>query len=181
MSTIPRLTRPARFGVLVSAAALLLTGCLGSSGDDGDQDTGRNAEAKNVELVVASNAVKGGKNSASAEFFETQVLPKFIEQQKAKGVTVKLTYQGDGSDDEVYKQKRSLDLSNKTGADVLDIDGIWVGEFAEAGYIKPLDEVVGDKGAVDGWEGWARSRRTSRSWACSRTSGTASRAAPTAG
>lgn len=156
MRTTPRLTRPARFGVLVSAAALLLTGCLGSSGDDGDQDTGRNAEAKNVELVIASNAVKGGKNSASAEFFETQVIPKFIEQQKAKGVTAKVTYQGDGSDDEIYKQKRSLDLSNKTGADVIDIDGIWLGEFAEAGYIKPLDEVVGDKAAVDGWEGWGQ-------------------------
>jgi multiple sugar transport system substrate-binding protein len=156
MRTIPRLTRPARLGVLVSAAALLLTGCLGASDDGGDQDTGRNADAKNVELVVASNAVKGGKNSAAAEFFETQVIPKFVEQQKAKGVTVKLTYQGDGSDDEVYKQKRSLDLSNKTGADVIDIDGIWVGEFAEAGYIKPLDEVVGDKAAVDGWEGWSQ-------------------------
>jgi multiple sugar transport system substrate-binding protein len=137
------------------ALLLVLTGCLGSSDDgDGDQDANRNADAKNVELVIASNAVKGGKNEAAAKFTEEVLIPKFVEMQKAKGVEVKVTYQGDGSEDEVYKQKQSLNLSQKTGADLIDIDGIWVGEFAEAGYIKPLDEVVGDKGKIDGWEGW---------------------------
>ena len=32
------------------------------------------------------------------------------------------------------------------------MDGIWVGEFAEAGYIAPLSDTVGD--AVDAWDGW---------------------------
>lgn len=137
------------------ALVLVLGGCLGSSDSgDGDQDANRNADAKNVELVIASNAVKGGKNEAAAQFTEEVLIPKFVEMQKAKGVEVKLTYQGDGSEDEIYKQKQSLNLSQKTGADLIDIDGIWVGEFAQAGYIKPLDELVGDKGKVDGWEGW---------------------------
>src|SRR5262249_45469861 len=33
--------------------------------------------------------------------------------------------------------------------------GIWLGEFADAGYIKPLADLVGqDK--VDAWDGWAQ-------------------------
>ncbi len=33
----------------------------------------------------------------------------------------------------------------------MNIDGIWVGEFAEAGYTKPLTEFSAD---ADSWEGW---------------------------
>ncbi|MFC0627634.1 extracellular solute-binding protein [Kribbella deserti] len=150
-----RTTRLSAAAVLGTVTALLLTGCLGSSGSaDGDQDTGRNADAKKVDLVIASNAVKGGKSSASAEFTENVLIPKFVAEQKAKGVEVTVRYQGDGSDDEIYKQKLSLDLSNKSGADIISIDGIWVGEFAQAGYIKTLADTVGDAAKVDGWEGW---------------------------
>lgn len=141
--------------ITTASAVVLLTGCLGSS-DDGGGDTGRNADAKSVELVIASNSVKGGKNSAGAEFTENVAIPKFVEAQKAKGVDVKVTFRGDGSDDEAYKQKLSLDLSQKSGADLIDIDGIWVGEFAQAGYIKPLADVVGDASKVDTWDGWSQ-------------------------
>ncbi len=151
-----RRTSVVRLTALTAAATLLLTGCLGSSDSGEGGDTNRNADAKTVELVISSNSVKGGKNSSGAEFTENVVIPKFIEAQKAKGVDVKLTYRGDGSDDEVYKQKLSLDLSQKSGADIIDIDGIWVGEFAQAGYIKPLEELVGDKAKVDDWEGWTQ-------------------------
>lgn len=152
MRRIPRLSATA---VLGTVTALLLTGCLGSSGSaDGAQDANRNADAKKLELVIASNAVKGGKSSANAEFTESVLIPKFVEAQKAKGVDVTVRYQGDGSEDETYKQKLSLDLSNQTGADIVSIDGIWVGEFAQAGYIKPLADTVGDAAKVDGWEGW---------------------------
>ena len=36
----------------------------------------------------------------------------------------------------------------------MSIDGIWVGEFAQAGYIKPLSEVVGPR--YQSWDGWAQ-------------------------
>jgi multiple sugar transport system substrate-binding protein len=151
-----RISRLSRLAVLGSATALLLTGCLGSSSDSGSegQDSTRNADAKKVELVIGSNSVKGGKSSAGATFIEDELIPKFVEAQKAKGVEATVRFQGDGSDDEVYKQKLSLDLSNKSGPDVINIDGIWVGEFAQAGYIKPLTDTVGDQAKVDGWDGW---------------------------
>ena len=154
MRRTTRLSRPA---VLGAAATLLLTGCLGSSGSDAEpQDANRNADAKQVELVYSSNSVKGGKNSAGAEFAENVLIPKFVAAQQAKGVEVTVRFQGDGSEDEAYKQKLSLDLSRQSGADLIDIDGIWVGEFAQAGYIKPLSETVGDAAKVDGWEGWSQ-------------------------
>jgi multiple sugar transport system substrate-binding protein len=142
--------------VLGAAAALLLTGCLGSSGSaaGGEQDANRNADAKKVELTIGSNSIKGGKNSAGATFLEEVLIPKFVAEQKGKGVDVTVKFQGDGSDDEVYKQKLSLDLQNKSGPDLFSIDGIWVGEFAQAGYIKPLTDTVGDATKVDGWDGW---------------------------
>ncbi len=152
MRRIPPLVRLA---VLGSATSVLLTGCLGSSDSgSGDQDANRNADATKVELVIGSNAVKGGKNSAGAEFTESVLIPKFVEAQKAKGVDVTVKFQGDGSDDEVYKQKLALGLSNKTGPDLINVDGIWVGEFAQAGYLKPLTDTVGDAAKVDGWDGW---------------------------
>lgn len=147
---------PALSAVCAAGALLLLTGCLGSSDSGDGGDTNRNADAKTVELKIAANSVKGGKNSVGAEFTENVLIPKFVAAEKAKGIDVKVTYVGDGSEDEVYKQKLSLDLSQKSGADIIDIDGIWVGELAQAGYIKPLDEVVGDKAKVDGWEGWSQ-------------------------
>jgi multiple sugar transport system substrate-binding protein len=141
--------------VLGAATLALLTGCLGSSDSgSGDQDANRNADAKKVELTIGSNAVKGGKNSAGATFTQDVLIPKFVAEQKGKGVDVTVKFQGDGSDDEVYKQKLSLDLSNKSGPDVFNIDGIWVGEFAQAGYIKPLTDTVGDASKVNDWDGW---------------------------
>ncbi|MFD7153877.1 extracellular solute-binding protein [Kribbella sp. NPDC059898] len=151
------LSRFTTAGVLGAAALALLTGCLGSSGsgsDSGGQDANRNSDAKKVELTFGSNSVKGGKSSAGATFIQDVLIPKFVAEQKGKGVDVTVKFQGDGSDDEVYKQKLSLDLSNKSGPDLFQIDGIWVGEFAQANYIKPLTDTVGDAAKVDSWDGW---------------------------
>ncbi|ADB29688.1 extracellular solute-binding protein family 1 [Kribbella flavida DSM 17836] len=154
MRPISRVLPPAALG---AAALVLLTGCLGSSDSGGgDQDANRNADAKQVELVIGANAVKGGKNSAGATFTQDVLIPKFVEAQKAKGVDVTVRFEGDGSDDEVYKQKLALSLSNKAGPDLMNLDGIWVGEFAQAGYVKPLTDTVGDAAKVDGWDGWAQ-------------------------
>jgi multiple sugar transport system substrate-binding protein len=150
-----RISRLSRLAILGSATAVLLTGCLGSSNSgSGNQDANRNADAKKVELVIGSNSVKGGKSSAGATFTEDVLIPKFVEAEKAKGVDVSVKFQGDGSDDEVYKQKLSLDLSNKSGPDLISIDGIWVGEFAQADYIRPLTDTVGDAAKVNDWDGW---------------------------
>ncbi|MFC9975192.1 extracellular solute-binding protein [Spirillospora sp. NPDC127200] len=136
-------------------AALALAGAaLAGCGGGPSSDPGRGADAENITLVVTRNAVEGGKNSAEAEWITRTVIPRFVAAQKAKGVTAKVTFRGSGVDDEPYKTRLALDLKSRSGADLIDVDGIWVGEFAQAGYIRPLNEVVGGK--ADAWDGWAQ-------------------------
>ncbi|WP_245700882.1 extracellular solute-binding protein [Sanguibacter gelidistatuariae] len=134
------------------ALSLALTACGGTSGPEQTIDTTKNAEATKVTLSFTSNAILGGKNEAEAQWYQDYIIPEFTKQQKAKGIDVTLTFEPNGVDDEKYKTKLALDLQSKSGADVIGMDGIWVGEFAEAGYIKPLTDVAGAD--VDSWEGW---------------------------
>lgn len=129
----------------LSALTLTLTACGGGGSQTGDGS---------ITLTIAQNAIAGGKNSASAEWVQKWVIPRFEEAQKAAGRSVKVEFQANGVDDEQYKTKIALDLKSKRGADVIDLDGIWIGEFAQAGYIKPLNETAG--AAVDSWDGWTQ-------------------------
>ncbi|MEO3889859.1 extracellular solute-binding protein [Nonomuraea sp. B5E05] len=130
---------------VLAAAGLGLAACGQSSGG---------GEGEAIELTITQNAIKGGKNAAGATFIEDWVIPKFEAAQKAKGKDVTVKFVPSGVDDEQYKTKLSLDLKSGKGADVMDIDGIWAGEFAEAGYIKPLPELVGPE--ADSWDGWSQ-------------------------
>ncbi|WP_171055433.1 MULTISPECIES: extracellular solute-binding protein [unclassified Nonomuraea] len=130
---------------VLAAAGLGLAACGSSSGG---------GEGEAIELTITQNAIKGGKNAAGATFIEDWVIPKFEAAQKAKGKDVTVKFVPSGVDDEQYKTKLSLDLKSGKGADVMDIDGIWAGEFAEAGYIKPLSELVGPE--ADNWDGWSQ-------------------------
>ncbi|HEY7718524.1 MAG TPA: extracellular solute-binding protein [Pedococcus sp.] len=136
------------------AGAIALSGCVGakSAGDAGDPNA--NADAKEVTLVISSNGVVGGKNSAEATWITEKVIPGFVAAQKAKGVTAKVTFNGAGVEDEQYKTKLELNLKTGSGSDVFAADGIWLGELASAGYVKPLDQVVGEK--AKSWDGWSQ-------------------------
>ncbi|WP_181019736.1 extracellular solute-binding protein [Nonomuraea typhae] len=125
---------------VVAVLALSVAACGQSSSGGGDT----------IELTITQNAIAGGKNAKSAEYITKWVIPKFEEAQKAKGKNVKVKFIPSGVDDEQYKTKLSLDLKSGKGADVLDIDGIWMGEFVEAGYLKPLPA------DSDAWEGWSQ-------------------------
>jgi multiple sugar transport system substrate-binding protein len=133
-----------KVAAVLAAAGIGLTACGQSSGGGGDT----------IELTIAQNAIAGGKNAAAADFVANWVIPQFEAAQKAKGKDVKVKFVPSGVDDEQYKTKLSLDLKSGKGADVIDIDGIWAGEFAEAGYIKPLADLVGAE--ADSWDGWAQ-------------------------
>jgi multiple sugar transport system substrate-binding protein len=135
---------------ILAAVALTVTGCLGSKGDS---DPNRGAGAKRVELTISANAISGGKNAVEADWITKYVIPVFTDKLKQEGVTATIKFQPSGVDDEQYKTKLVLDLKTGRGADIISLDGIWVGELAEAGYIKPLDEVAG--AGVNQWEGWA--------------------------
>lgn len=138
--------RPA---LAVAAVALLTLGACGTGSGDGGGSAG-----EGVTLTITSNSISGGKNAETADWTADLVIPRFEAAQKAKGRDVRVVFQPSGVDDEQYKTKVALDLKSRAGADVIDLDGIWVGEFAQAGYIKPLAEVAGPE--ADSWEGWSR-------------------------
>jgi multiple sugar transport system substrate-binding protein len=128
------------------------TGCLGKSASTTNT---RNSDATEFTLTIADNAISGGKNAVGADWITNWVIPRFIADQKAKGRTAHVTFQGSGSGDEDYKSKVALDLKAGSGADIYSIDGIWLGEFADAGYLKPLDDLAG-KDSVSAWDGWSQ-------------------------
>lgn len=129
-----------RVAALIAATGLTVSGCSGGASGGGG-----------TTIRISANSVKGGKNSSGAEWITDYVIPKFTAMEKAKGKKVTVRFEGTGVDDAPYKQKTALDLKTGGGADLISIDGIWVGEFAQAGYIKPLDQVVGPQ--VDSWDG----------------------------
>jgi multiple sugar transport system substrate-binding protein len=135
--------------VVLAGLALTATSCLGAR-DDSDPERG--AGATEVSLTISANAIEGGKNAAEADWITKYVIPVFVDNMKQKGVRANVKFQPSGVDDEQYKTKLALDLRTGSGADIISLDGIWVGEFAEAGYIKPLDELVGEAAAE--WDGW---------------------------
>jgi len=107
-----------------------------------------------VTLKLEANAVKGGKNDSEAAWIQDFAIPNFEKQESAAGKKVTVQYVGSGANDEDYKTRLVLDLKSGSGADVVDVDGPWIGEFVQAGYLKPLDQLVGPE--VDSWDGWAQ-------------------------
>ena len=145
MALKPRLTG----GIaLLAIASIALAAC----GDDDDDQASE--DAQEFTLTIAANAIIGGKNSDGAQWIQDWVIPNFIRAQAEKGVTASVEFIPSGVDDEDYKTRIALDMSTGGGADIIALDGIWVGEFAQAGYIKPLSEVAGAD--VDQWEGWSQ-------------------------
>ena len=147
-----RSTRSVALTLAAVVALSLVAAC--DSGSSASTDPSQNADAKDVTLTITSNSIAGGKNADEADWYANYVIPTFTKAQQAKGVNVKVTFQPSGVDDEQYKTKVALDLKSRSGADIIALDGIWVGEFAQAGYIKPLSEVAGE--GVTTWEGWSQ-------------------------
>jgi multiple sugar transport system substrate-binding protein len=137
--------------------AVAVAGGVAAVGVAGSGVSARSPQsAEVVELSLLDNSINqpDGKNQASAAWIEDTVIPAFEEQMAAAGTPVEVSFEGQGIDDEPYKSQLALDLGSGEGPDVFSIDGIWVGEFATAGYIAPLTEVVGPE--VDEWEGWSQ-------------------------
>ncbi len=132
-----KLTRRSRVLAGAVGAGIVLTACGGSdSGGDGG----------GVELVISANAAAGGKNTEEAEWIENWVIPEFEAAQSERGVDVDVSFEPSGVDDEQFKTRLALDLQAGSGPDIMTLDGIWVGEFAQAGYIEPMPDTD--------WEGW---------------------------
>jgi multiple sugar transport system substrate-binding protein len=150
----------ATFAAAVLASALVLAACGDDDADVDEPDNGEAApdeeeqpdDAAPATITLAENAIRGGKNTEAAEWIEDWAIPEFESMMADEGLEVSVVFEGSGADDEDYKTTVALDLSTGGGPDVIGgFDGIWVGEFAQAGYIQPLDEIHPDASAWDGW------------------------------
>jgi multiple sugar transport system substrate-binding protein len=110
-------------------------------------------DTKVHKVSISANAILGGKNAQTATWIQNYVIPQFELSNADKGKQVEVSFTPAGIDDNQFKTQLALDLASKRGPDVMSLDGFWVAEFAEAGYIKPLESVVGAK-AVNAWDGW---------------------------
>ncbi len=112
-------------------------------------------EKKVTKVSITANAIIGGKNAQQANFIQNFVIPNFELQQALRGKNVEINFIScSGScDDNAFKSTLALDLLAKRGADIFTLDGFWVAEFADAGYIKPLDKILLAR-LVTSWEGW---------------------------
>ena len=142
---------PPRRAVAGLAAALL---ALAVACTPGGSDDAKSSSSGPVTLKLQANAVKGGKNATEATWLQDWVIPNFQKMMADQGTQVTVQYVGTGADDEDVKTQLALDLRTGAGPDVFTPDGPWVGEFAQAGFLKPLDQVVGSE--VDDWDGWSQ-------------------------
>jgi multiple sugar transport system substrate-binding protein len=150
MTVRPPSPRRRVVAVLVAALALAVAACTPGGSDNNDSGS----KSGPVTLKLQANAVKGGKNATEASWLQDWVIPNFQKQMAGQGRQVTVQYVGTGADDEDVKTQLALDLRTGGGPDVFTPDGPWVGEFAQAGFLKPLDEVVG--GEVNDWDGWSQ-------------------------
>ncbi|MGH3665971.1 MAG: extracellular solute-binding protein [Egibacteraceae bacterium] len=139
-----------RFGIIVMLLALVAAACGG--GDTPGAEEGGDEAGEPIELTVAANAVRGGKNEFTARWMFDYVIPTFEQQMADAGKDATVEFIESGVDDEDYKSRLALDLQAGEGADVIDVDGFWLSEFATAEFIRPLEEVVGPE--INDWEGW---------------------------
>src|SRR5664280_1783175 len=120
MSLRRRDRRVPAMGVALAVLAFA-AGCSGKTADPTANPT-QNVSATTVDLTISTNAIAGGKSAAEAEWISSYVIPTFVAEQKAKGVTAAVKFVGSGVDDEQYKSKMALDLRSKSGSDVIALD-----------------------------------------------------------
>lgn len=137
--------------VLVTAC-LTVTSCVGAKKAAGPGDPQRNANAAHATLTISTNAISGGKNAQEADWITKELIPAFEKAEKAKGKNVTVTYQANGIDDAKYGEKLELSLKAGGGPDIYVIGGDSLSKYAAAGYIAPLETIVGPK--ANDWPGW---------------------------
>lgn len=127
-------------GLAVLAAMVTLSACSSSAGSANSADGSPSAESSDVTLTVS----RWAGPQADAQ----QVL--LDEYSKETGVTVRL----DAIDYGQLKQKQTLNMSTKTGEyDLVYVPEAWFGEYSEAGYLTPLDDMVKDAALTgDDWD-----------------------------
>lgn len=152
MRSGPIAARSAAVVAVLVTVGLTATGCVSAKHHSGGGDPQRNANAKHATLTISTNAIVGGKNAQEASWISETLIPAFEKAEKAKGRDVTVKYQQNGIDDAKYGEKLELSLKAGGGPDIYIIGGDSISRYAKAGYVEPLEKVVGSK--VDSWSGW---------------------------
>jgi multiple sugar transport system substrate-binding protein len=142
----PRLTARRKIGAVGALLGLIPAGILTAEGVAG-------ASSSPITLTLEANATLAAKNNAEAVWETKYVIPQFEALMRSEGRDVVVNFVGSGVSGEDYANKLALEIKSGGGPDVFDLDGPYVGEFVEAGYLKPLDQLVGP--IVNKWPGWS--------------------------
>src|SRR6185503_7616369 len=84
--------RLARSTAVATVAMLSLSAAACGSSGSTAADPSRGADAKEISLTIAANAVAGGKNDQEAKWVTDYVIPTFTKAMKAKGVTATVKF-----------------------------------------------------------------------------------------
>jgi len=87
-------------------------------------------------ITILENAVRGGLNSQFVDWYD-ELIP---EIENHLGIKIKIITAG--VKDEDFKARIALDIKSKKGADIIAFDQFCIPEFAEPGFILPLDEYL---------------------------------------
>ncbi|MFD2617595.1 ABC transporter substrate-binding protein [Terrilactibacillus laevilacticus] len=115
---------------LFLVAILILGGC--SSGSKSDQNESKNStKGKKVKIVYAQ-----GKDT-------TKVVPKIIKAFEKEHPNIDVEFRELPSDSNAQHDAYVTALNAKSSEfDVISLDVVWPAEFAQAGYVMPLDRFI---------------------------------------
>lgn len=127
-------------GGLTLGAALVLTGCSSGTGESelesGTPADGDTAEAGEPVTIGLCNAVSNGVFDFLAEEFNAQT---------TTGITLSATELGTTTDESRTQMIQRLEGGSKD-CDIYMMDGPWLGEWANQGWVLPADDLVAEVG-----------------------------------
>ena len=138
MRVVGRTRRIGGLGAAVAATALLLSACGGSSGSSGISDSDGKVDAKGEKLSVW---IMEGTNPDAKPFF-SQVSAAF---KKETGATLDVQYVPWAEAHDKFVNS----IAGSTTPDVAEVGTTWTPEFADAGALADLTDVVGEAGLDD--------------------------------
>jgi multiple sugar transport system substrate-binding protein len=109
-------------------------------------------QAKNLAQEEINLSVSCTCTDILAAWFNDVVIPSYISQAAENGKTVSvelIDYEFSG---EEFREHLAVEFGSDSGTDVATFDGFWIAEFAEAGLLLPLNQVIGEE--VNDWDGW---------------------------
>jgi multiple sugar transport system substrate-binding protein len=148
---VTRFKRPAMLGAAALGLASVVAGCGGGSSDDGG--SGGDQTITIWDQEQSAKDIAEGYSSVAEQF-----------EKAHPGVTVKVETFPFAQ----YRDKMLVALKGGTGPDVMTLDQVWTPEFAAAGIIEPLDDMISSSDVIkeeDFFQGaWVSNQYDDQEW-----------------